>query len=171
MALCLVLSFVLGRFFSLLKMPFGGSLSPSALPILFFSLKRGIRNGILCGFLLSLVKIFTGFFLPPISGIFAVVFVVILDYILPNMSLGLASIFAKNKKTAIRITFGIFVAFLFKFIFRFTSGILFWHTFFEEGSLFYFSFIYNFNIISEFLFCLFLVLFLRTKVDKYFTER
>lgn len=95
-ALATVLSFI-----KVLKLPWGGSITLlSMLPIIIFSIKRGVKNGLLASFLLALIQLGQGIAMDGLLGwgltpamLAACIF---LDYIGAYTVLGLGGIFGQK---------------------------------------------------------------------------
>ena len=98
--LLIALSIVLGKIF-VLKMPFGGSINLSPIPIIISSILFGPSWGIYTGFSYSIIKIIFGFQMPPVINPVNIIIVFLLDYIIPYTSLGLSSIFKVKGKISI----------------------------------------------------------------------
>ena len=145
-ALATVLSFI--RVF---KLPWGGSITLlSMLPIVLFSIRRGIKAGLTVSFLFSLVQFFQGI----IDGLFgwgltpvSLVACILLDYLIAFTVLGLAGIFRKKGVTG--WICGIAFAVMLRFIMHFLSGVIIWKSFgqlwgdfFTENTVLY-SLLYN----------------------------
>ena len=94
-ALATVLSFI-----RIIKLPWGGSITLlSMLPIVIFSIKNGMGNGLVASFVFSLIQLFQGV----LDGLFgwgltpgALVACIIIDYILAFTVLGVAGIFREK---------------------------------------------------------------------------
>lgn len=145
-ALATVLSFI--RVF---KLPWGGSITLlSMLPIVLFSIRRGLAAGFVVSFVFSLIQFFQGI----MDGLFGwglttgmLIACILLDYILAFSVLGLAGIFRKaGFKGWIG---GIALAVSLRFLLHVASGYFIWHSFgelwsdfFIENSLLY-SLAYN----------------------------
>lgn len=145
-ALATVLSFI--RVF---KLPWGGSITLlSMLPIALFSIKRGVKNGLIVSFLFSLIQLLQGV----MDGLFGwglspvmLIACILLDYVLAFTVLGLAGIF--RKKGLIGWISGISLAIGLRFFVHFLSGVVIWQSFGElwegfstENSVVY-SLLYN----------------------------
>ena len=145
-ALATVLSFI--RVF---KLPWGGSITLlSMLPIVLFSIRRGIGAGLIVSFVFSLIQFAQGI----MDGLFGwgltpgmLVACILLDYILAFTVLGIAGIF-KDKGFSGWIS-GITLAITSRFLLHVISGYVIWHSFgelwsdfFIENSLLY-SLAYN----------------------------
>ena len=141
-ALATVLSFI--RVF---KLPWGGSITLlSMLPIVVFSVRRGIGAGLVVSFVFSLIQFGQGI----MDGLFGwgltpgmLVACILLDYILAFTVLGIAGIF-KEKGFSGWIS-GITLAIVSRFILHVLSGCLIWHSFGELWSDFFIenSFLYS----------------------------
>ena len=82
--------------FTLFKMPFGGAVTlASGCPIIVLSFRRGAKVGFVSGLIYGILQIVLGFHFPPVKKFFSLFLVILLDYLLPYSSLGLANIFYK----------------------------------------------------------------------------
>ena len=117
----------------------GGSICIAMVCVFIISYRRGLLPGLLCGFILSIVQMFSGIYV--INGVtytgamrvLAPFIQVLLDYILGYTLCGLAGVFAKNykntdsKKTKIMyIIIGTVIGGLLKFICHVLAGGFFW---------------------------------------------
>jgi len=145
-ALATVLSFI--RVF---KLPWGGSITLlSMLPIVMFSIRRGIKVGFIASFAFSLVQFFQGI----TDGLFGwgltpgmLIACILLDYLCAFTVLGIAGVFRKNGVGG--WISGISIAIVLRFIFHVASGYFIWQSygelwsdFFVENSMLY-SLLYN----------------------------
>lgn len=145
-ALATVLSFI--RVF---KWPWGGSITLlSMLPIVLFSIRRGVKTGIIVSFVYSLLQfaqsIMDGLFgwgLTPVMLISCI----ILDYIGAFTVLGIAGMFRKRGLSG--WIGGISLAVCLRFLFHFLSGVVIWQSFgslwngFYTENTYIYSFLYN----------------------------
>lgn len=145
-ALATVLSYI--RVF---KLPWGGSITLlSMLPIVIFSIKRGIKAGFTASFAFALLQFGQGI----LDGLFGwgltpgmLVACIFLDYLGAFTILGIAGIFKKNGYAG--WISGITIAVVVRFIFHFLSGVVIWGSFGELWPTFYtentwlYSFLYN----------------------------
>lgn len=145
-ALATVLSYI--RVF---KLPWGGSITLlSMLPIFVYSIRWGMKNGLVVSFVYSLVQFTQGI----IDGLFgwgltpaSLVACILIDYLMAFTVLGFAGIF-KSKKTP-GIIAGISLATVLRFICHFVSGVVIWGSYgelwggFSTESSFLYSFLYN----------------------------
>ena len=145
-ALAFVLSYV--RIF---RFPWGGSVTLfSMIPIVFFSLRRGIKAGFSVAFVYSLFQ----FLQAVIDGLFGwgltpgmLIACIFLDYIGAFTVLGIAGIF-KNDDLSGEISGSVLAVFL-RFVFHFLSGVVIWHSAgklwegFETENSWLYSFLYN----------------------------
>lgn len=145
-ALATILSFI--RVF---KLPWGGSITLlSMLPIVIFSIKRGIKIGLTASFAFALIQFAQGI----MDGLFGwgltpgmLVACIFLDYLGAFTVLGIAGIF--RKKGFIGWISGISIAVALRFLFHFLSGVVIWGSFGELWPAFYtentwlYSFLYN----------------------------
>lgn len=145
-ALATVLSYV--RVF---KLPWGGSITLlSMLPIVLFSIRRGLKAGFAASFAFALLQFGQGI----IDGIFGwgltpgmLIACIILDYLGAFTVLGIAGIC--RKKGFIGWITGISLAVVLRFVFHFLSGVVIWGSFGQLWGSFYtentylYSFLYN----------------------------
>lgn len=145
-ALATVLSFI-----RIIRLPWGGSVTLlSMLPIFIFSIRRGVKSGLVVSFLYSLVQFSQGV----MDGIFGwgltpimLIGCIFLDYIGAFSVLGIAGIF--RKKGLPGWICGICLAITLRFIMHFLSGVVIWHSFgelwngFSTENTFVYSFLYN----------------------------
>lgn len=133
------------------KLPWGGSITLfSMLPIVLFSIRRGLKAGLAVSFLFSLIQFFQGIG----DGLFGwgltpfmLIACIFLDYIIAFTVLGLGGLFRK-KKTAGWIG-GIVIAIALRFVMHFLSGVVIWESFgelwegFSTDSTVLYSLLYN----------------------------
>ncbi len=133
------------------KLPWGGSITLfSMLPIVLFSIRRGLKAGLAVSFLFSLIQFFQGIG----DGLFGwgltpfmLIACILLDYIIAFTVLGLGGLFRK-KKTAGWIG-GIVIAIALRFVMHFLSGVVIWESFgelwegFSTDSTVLYSLLYN----------------------------
>ncbi len=146
LALATVLSYI-----KIFKLPWGGSITLlSMLPIVIFSIKYGIKKGIVMSFVFSLIQFIQGI----TEGIFGwgltplnLISCIFIDYLLAYSVLGLAGIF--RKKGVIGWIGGTAFAVFLRFICHFLSGVVIWHSFgelwkgFSTENTWLYSLIYN----------------------------
>ena len=145
-ALATVLSFI-----RVAKLPWGGSITLlSMLPIVLFSIRRGVKAGLGVSFLFALVQFVQGI----MDGLFgwgltpgSLIACILLDYLLAFTVLGLAGLFRKKGVTG--WICGIALAILLRFVMHFLSGVVIWKSFgqlwgdfFTENTVLY-SLLYN----------------------------
>lgn len=133
------------------RFPWGGSITLfSMLPIVLFSLKYGVKQGLLCSFVFSLIQFGQGV----TDGLFGwgltatmLVACIFIDYIFAYTAVGLAGVF-RNKGFGGWIA-GTVLAVFIRFLFHFLSGAIIWHSsgklweaFSTENEWLY-SFLYN----------------------------
>ncbi len=111
------------------KFPWGGGITVlSMLPITVYSIKHGIKNGLMVSFVFSLIQLGQG----AIDGLFGwgltpvmLIACILLDYILPFLVLGLAGILRRKGTTGwLAGTAGVVVM---RFLSHFLSGVVIWH--------------------------------------------
>ena len=145
-ALATVLSFI--RVF---KLPWGGSITLlSMLPIVLFSIRRGVSWGLIVSFVYSLVQFAQGV----MDGLFGwgltpgmLIACILLDYLGAFTVLGIAGCF--RKKGLPGWIGGITLAIVLRFVLHFLSGVVIWHSFgelwsgFATDNTYLYSFLYN----------------------------
>ena len=127
-ALATVLSFI-----RIIKMPWGGSVTLlSMLPIVIFSIKNGVKNGLIVSFAFSLIQFLQGI----MDGLFgwgltpaSLVACILIDYLLAFTVLGLAGLFRNNGLKGWIL--GIVLAVALRLFMHFLSGVIIWHSFGE----------------------------------------
>ena len=106
-------------------LPYGGSITLCALPIVLVSYRRGIKWGLLAGLALSLVQMLN--FRSAGFSALSVAVVVLFDYLLPFTALGLGGIFrGKFNKPGAELALGSVVALALRFLCHFISGYFVW---------------------------------------------
>ena len=114
----------------------GGSITlGSMVPIIIFSLRWGGKNGLIVGLTYGVLQFLLGakYSFHPLS--------ILLDYLLPFASIGLAGFFKKNIFVSL---IGVTVATGTRFVFHFISGIILWASYAPEGmNAWVYSLLYN----------------------------
>ena len=145
-ALATVLSFI--RVF---KLPWGGSITLlSMLPIVLFSIRRGVKSGLTVSFVFALIQFAHGV----MDGLFGwgltpgmLIACILLDYLGAFTILGIAGIF--RRKGLPGWIGGISLAIALRFVLHFLSGVVIWQSFgelwngFSTDNTFLYSFLYN----------------------------
>lgn len=139
LAMCLSL---IPDFFSWFSPSFG------AIPLVLFSLRRGLKYGLLAGLIWGLLHFTLGkVYYLSLSQVF-------IEYILAFISMGIAGLFSnhlskaitqKNKKNAILLaSFAALLAVLVRYIWHFIAGVIFWGSYAPKGmSAIWYSFTVN----------------------------
>ena len=138
-------------FIQIYKLPWGGSITLlSMLPIVVFSIRRGVGWGLGCSFLFSLFQfaqgIGDGLFTWGLTPVMLAA-CIFLDYIGAYTSIGTAGLF-KDKGNAGHIVGTVFALTL-RFLFHFLSGVIIWHSYgelwngFSTESTVLYSLLYN----------------------------
>lgn len=145
-ALAVVLSFI--RVF---KMPWGGSVTlVSMLPVIIYSIKYGVKKGLLVSFVFSLFQLGQGI----MDGLFTwgltpamLIGSILLDYVLAYTAVGIGGMF-RDKGVGGWIA-GTVIAGLARFASHFLSGVVIWHSFgelwegFSTDNEWLYSLVYN----------------------------
>ena len=145
-ALATVLSFI-----QIVKFPWGGAITVlSMLPIVFFSLRYGVKSGMAISFVYSLIQLAQGI----IDGLFgwgltptALVACIFIDYIGAFTVLGIAGVFGNKRLSA--IIGGTALALVIRFAFHYVSGVFIFKSFgelwngFSSESPYIYSLLYN----------------------------
>ncbi|MBM6618756.1 energy-coupled thiamine transporter ThiT [Bacillus suaedaesalsae] len=125
----------------------GGSISLAMVPVFLIAFRRGLKGGLLTGFLFGILQLIT-------NPYFMNVIQVSIDYLIAFSSLGLAGLLSSKVKEAvfgrdkssviIYIVLGTFVGSLFRFIAHFIAGITFYKEFAPpETPVALYSLLYN----------------------------
>lgn len=142
----------------LFKAPQGGSVTAgSMIPIILFSLRWGVKEGVVAGILFGILKfILSGSaILMPLQ--------VILEYPVAFGMLGLSGIFSKSfnengNNNYFKISISIFIAILGRFLCHFLAGIVFWGEYAEGQNVILYSLVYQSSyLIPEFIISLLMV--------------
>lgn len=128
------------------RWPNGGSLSISAIPIVYVSYRRGAKWGLAAGLVNAVIQLITGWYAPTAGTALAVFGCVLLDYILAFTVLGSAVLFARlfGENKLVGYGAGAVIANLLRFVCSFLSGILLWGSYAPEGQpVWLYSLTYN----------------------------
>ena len=153
-AVCVALSFVLELLFVWLNgmlgisalLPFGGTITVSVLPIIYYSYRRGTAWGIFTGLIYAFLQMALGFYIPPAKTIAALIHCVVLDYIHAFTVMGCASFFARlfGGKRLLGYSVGAVCVCLIRFASSFLSGVILWGEYAPEGmNVWVYSLVYN----------------------------
>jgi thiamine transporter len=128
--------------------PQGGTVSIAMVPVFIMAIRRGIKGGLVTGFIFGLLQFITGFaqIYHPVQGF--------IDYFVAFTVLGFAGIFTNQIKAALQrrekgkwITYTILACFLgcaLRFLAHFYTGIVFFGSYAPKGQpVALYSFIYN----------------------------
>lgn len=140
-SLCTVLSFI-----SVLKLPFGGKITlGQSVPIILFSYKRGAKYAIRAGMLYGVFKALFSVHIFPASSFLSFVLIIILDYVLPYMFMGMSSLFVPFfKSRRLNILISCFLSHMFKLFCSVVSGVLCWKSYVPSNlNIWLYSFLYN----------------------------
>ena len=127
-------------------LPFGGTITVSMLPVVYYSYRHGIGWGLGVGFTYSVLQLMLGHmdYLPKDFG--SLVLCLLLDYFLAFTVLGIADIFAKpfGKKRLAGYCVGAVAVCVIRFVLSFLSGVILWGSYAPEGmNIWVYSLIYN----------------------------
>ncbi|MCQ2354515.1 MAG: energy-coupled thiamine transporter ThiT [Clostridia bacterium] len=132
------------------RMPYGGSVSLGAIPIVYYSYRRGTGRGLAAGLIFAGVQMLMGFYVPPAGNAGAIIACILLDYVFAFAFLGTADMFAKPFERFSRVgrltgyAFGAAAVSAVRFICSFLSGIVLWGSYAPEGvDVWYYSLVYN----------------------------
>ena len=153
-AICVALAFVLELLFVWLNgvlgisalLPFGGTITVSVLPIIYYSYRRGAAWGIFTGIIYAVLQMALGFYIPPAKTIGALILCILLDYILAFTVMGCASMIAKlfGAKRLLGYSIGAAGVCLVRFASSFLSGVILWGEYAPEGmNVWVYSLVYN----------------------------
>lgn len=145
-ALMVALAVVL-NFIKLAPWPQGGSITLAAMsPLVYLSLRRGWKWGLLSAFVYSLLQmLLDGIPTPPTNNLFYFLLVVLLDYVVAYSVLGLAGFFYKNfGNNRFAPALASCCVTLLRYCCHIASGVLIWGVYAPEGwSAVPYSIIYN----------------------------
>lgn len=152
-AIMIALAYIL-KLFTIFRMPQGGDISLSMLPILIFSIRWGALPGFIVGAVYGVVTLLINpFILHPLQ--------VLLDYPLPSAFVGLAGISTSKDKDNI---FGyipfILLGYALKFLMHYLSGVIFFAEYAGEMNPLLYSFIYNITYLGPEVIIFIIVLFI-----------
>ncbi len=147
-ALMLALAFALDIACKLIPGPFpyGGGISVSVLPIIYFAYRRGTAWGLSAGAVFAVLQIITGWYLPPAGTWWAVLLCVLLDYLLAFSAAGLAPLFARpfGQKRVLGYAVGSAAVGVLRFLCSFASGVILWDSYAPDGmNVWLYSLVYN----------------------------
>lgn len=154
-ALAVVFSFI-----CIYKMPRGGSVALTMIPILFISFRRGAKAGITAGIIYGLLsQLIDGTVYHPMSFV--------LDYLLAFGLLGIAGFFKKNTKG---IVFGSIAAVFCRFLSSVLSGAIIFASYTPEGqNPWIYSILYQVTyMLPELIISLIVIILLYNKAHKLF---
>jgi len=139
-SLLVALGFVLS-YFTLFRMPQGGSVTPfSMLPIMMIGLRHGLKWGLGGGFVYACLQMLQQFWPPPTGTVEGYIAVVMLDYILAFTVLGLSGIFRGKQYGLI---YAAPICITLRFLSHFISGIIVWNIYAGELPVWLYSLTYN----------------------------
>ena len=123
------------QFITIFKLPQGGSVTAgSMIPIALIALFYGPEVGFLTGFLFGITNfIMNPFAIHPVQVLF--------DYPLPFMAIGIVGYFKACNIKGILV--GVILAMLSRFTCHFISGVVFFGSYANGGSVYLYSFLYN----------------------------
>ena len=140
LGLAVVLSFI-----RVWQMPMGGSVTLlSMLPIVFISIKYGVKTGLAVGFLFAVIQFMAGIGTVLTWGMTpqAVIGSSLLDYFIPYTCLGFAGLL--RKKSLLGWSVGVAMVMIFRFLSHFVSGIIIFGQWAPEGwGVVSYSLVYN----------------------------
>ena len=125
-ALALVFDFF-ASLYSAIIWPNGGSITLAFIPIFIVGYRQGLKGGLICGLLVGSIQLLW-------SAYMINVFQVALDYILPNVILGIVGVVSKQVlnsksiKQILIVVLSILVASTLRFLFLTISGVVYWET-------------------------------------------
>lgn len=125
---------------------FGGTITVSMLPIVYYSYRRGIAWGVGVGLAYSVLQMLLGFYVPPANNIGALALCVLLDYVIAFGAVGLAGLFAKpfSRHRLAGYAVGAVAVCIIRFLSSFLSGVVLWGTYAPEGmNVWIYSLVYN----------------------------
>ncbi len=159
-ALAQILSYI-----KVYEAPFGGSVTAgSMIPLILFSLRWGIKQGIFAGVVYGMLQFLLG------GSIFSLhILSIFLDYLIAFGVLGLAGIYRNSKYGAL---LGTFIAISARFVSHLLSGVIVWKIYAPEGmNPWIYSSLYNITYLGpELVISLILVGIIFVSVFKKFSD-
>lgn len=151
-AIMIALAYVL-KLFVIFRMPQGGDIALSMLPIIIFSIRWGAIPGFIVGAVYGVVNLLIH---PNIIHPVQVLF----DYPLPSAFVGLAGInMSKDKDKLMGYIPFLLLGYSLKFIMHYLSGAIFFKEYAGEMNPFVYSFIYNISYLGPEIIIYIIVLF------------
>ncbi len=133
-ALALVFDFLAGLYSSFIW-PNGGSITLAFIPIFIMGYRNGLKGGLICGLLVGTIQLMWSSYMLNFGQ-------VMLDYVLPNVVLGIVGLISKQVKEAntirlwLLVSVSIFVACFIRFALLTISGIVYWETGFAASVIY-----------------------------------
>ena len=127
-------------------LPFGGTITVSMLPIIYYSYRRGWLWGAGTGLVYSALQMALGFYVPPANTVWSLILCVLLDYVIAFTVVGIADLFAKpfGSRKLLGYTAGAVIVCLIRFVSSFLSGVVLWGAYAPEGmNVWIYSLVYN----------------------------
>ena len=128
------------------QFPYGGGISVSVLPLIYYTFRRGTKWGLGAGVVFSALQIITGWYPPPAGTWWALILCILLDYLLAFALLGLANLFAKPFGSHRLVGYGVgaVIVCLLRYLSSVLSGGLLWGSYAPAGmNPWVYSLIYN----------------------------
>ncbi len=115
---------------------FGGSISLGVIPIFIVSFRRGLKAGLLTGFIVGMLQLVIGdpYIVHPVQFIF--------DYIFAYTVIGVSGITAYRLSEK-KIVFGVLIGITGRFLMHFIAGVVFFAEYAEGQPVIRYSLIYN----------------------------
>ena len=127
-------------------LPFGGTITVSMLPIIYYSFRHGALWGIGAGLVYSLLQMLLGFYIPPAGTWWALALCIVLDYLVAFTVVGAADVFAKpfGKKRIAGYCVGAVAVCLIRLGASFLSGVILWGSYAPDNmNVWVYSLVYN----------------------------
>lgn len=143
---CLVSLSILLSKITLFHMPFGGSLAlANNLPLVLLSYRCGYKVGFFASLVYSFVRMVFSFTPPLAKNFVSFVLLILLDYLLPNIVMGMSSLFAiRIHNRYFKLYSGIIISYILKILISTTSGVVLWGAYIPfECNLWIYSLLYN----------------------------
>ena len=127
-------------------LPFGGTISVSMLPLIYYSYRNGAIWGVGAGIVYSLLQMLMGFYVPPAGTAMALIACILLDYVIAFTVVGAADVFAKpfGKNKLAGYCVGAVAVCIVRFVSSFISGVVLWGSYAPENmNVWVYSLVYN----------------------------
>lgn len=132
-AVMVAMSVVLDIIFKFIPgLPWGGSISVSAVPVIFYAFRRGAGYGTVAGVVWAMTQMLTGgFYPPPANTVWSIILCLLLDYLIAFGITGIAPLFARpfGRRRLLGYTVATAAVGFLRFVSSYLSGIVLWDSY------------------------------------------